>query len=198
MNSKPEKDRGRYWAGIIYPGDSCPDDWQERMRLSGLQILVSPLHDLDIADSHSGELKKPHHHVLAMWGNTTTRRNAQRFFAQFGGPKTLLRLESPRGYARYLIHMDDPDKAQYSPDDILAFNGADWTTLALSQSTQSEAMSVVKVVEEQEPLGYFDLLKLCEQEHQELVGYATRQTVFCREVIWSYWHGYKNREGGRS
>lgn len=38
-------EKGRYWAGLIYPGDSCPEDWQERMQLSNLQILVSPLHD---------------------------------------------------------------------------------------------------------------------------------------------------------
>lgn len=34
-------EKGRYWAGLIYPGDSAPDNWQELMQLSGLQILVS-------------------------------------------------------------------------------------------------------------------------------------------------------------
>lgn len=90
-------EKGRYWAGLIYPGDSAPDNWQELMQLSGLQILVSPLHDQDIANVRTGELKKPHRHVIAMWTNTTTRRNAQRFFEQFNGPKTIIRLESPRG-----------------------------------------------------------------------------------------------------
>ena len=80
-------EKGRYWAGLIYPGDSAPDNWQELMQLSGLQILVSPLHDQDIADVKTGELKKPHRHVVAMWMNTTTHRNAQRFFEQFNGPR---------------------------------------------------------------------------------------------------------------
>ena len=48
-------EKGRYWAGLIYPGDSAPDNWQELMQLSGLQILVSPLHDQDIADVKTGE-----------------------------------------------------------------------------------------------------------------------------------------------
>ena len=96
------------------------------MKISGLEILVSPVHDQDIADIATGELKKPHRHVIAMWANTTTRQNAERFFEQFGGPKMILRLENPRGMARYLIHMDDPDKAPYSPEDVLEFNGADW------------------------------------------------------------------------
>ncbi len=108
-----QNEKGRYWAGLIYPGDSCPDDWQEAMQLSGLEILVSPLHDMDVADEKTGELKKPHRHVITMWRNTTTRRNAEKFFSQFGGPKTIIRLGSPRGMARYLIHLDNPEKRVY-------------------------------------------------------------------------------------
>lgn len=74
---KTTNEKGRYWAGLIYPGDSCPDDWEDRMKISGLEILVSPVHDQDIADIATGELKKPHRHVIAMWANTTTRQNAE-------------------------------------------------------------------------------------------------------------------------
>lgn len=179
--------KGRYWSGLVYP-DSCPADWEERMRLSGLQILVSPLHDSDVADEKTGELKKPHRHVIAMWSNTTTKASAEKFFAQFNGPAVVLRLESPRGMARYLIHLDDPQKAQYSREDIIEVNGADWRKLALTDGAKDEAMSIVKLVENEEPDGYFTLLKLCQENHKELLDFATRQVVFCREVIWSYWH----------
>lgn len=192
-----QNERGRYWAGLIYPGDSCPDDWQEAMQLSGLEILVSPLHDMDVADEKTGELKKPHRHVITMWRNTTTRRNAEKFFSQFGGPKTIIRLGSPRRMARYLIHLDNPEKTQYPPQDVIEINGADWAKLALTESTKGEAMAVVRIVEDEEPEGYFDLLKLCEAEHKEPVDFATRQAVFCREVIWSYWHRAKLVDGGR-
>lgn len=191
--SHDNNEKGRYWAGLIYPEDSCPDDWQETMRLSGLQILASPIHDSDIADARTGELKKAHRHVIAMWANTTTRRNAEKFFAQFGGPKTVIKLESPRGMARYLIHMDNPDKTQYAPEDVIAFNGADWAKLALTENAKGEAMAIVNLVEEREPRGYFELLSMCEVDHPELVDFATRQTVFCREVIWSFWHGIDRR-----
>ena len=81
-----------------------------------------------------------------MWMNTTTRRNAQRFFEQFNGPKTIIRLESPRGMARYLVHLDNPEKAQYSPEDVLAFNGADWQKIAIPDDDRQEAMSIVNLV----------------------------------------------------
>lgn len=185
--SKPNE-KGRSWAGLIYPGDSCPENWEELMRKSGLKILVSPLHDRDVKDKETGELKKPHRHVIAMWDNPTTRRNAETFFSRFNGPDVILRLENPRGMARYLIHLDDPDKALYEPEDVLEFNGADWKKIAIPEDDTSEAMSVVAIVEELEPHGYFDLLKFCEHERPDLLDFATRRTSYCKEVIWSYWH----------
>ncbi len=193
-------EKGRYWAGLIYPGDSCPEDWQERMQLSGLQILVSPLHDSDIADAKTGELKKSHRHVIAMWMNTTTRRNAKKFFAQFNGPETILRLENPRGMARYLIHLDNPKKAQYSPENVLEFNGADWRAIALPDDENVEAIAVKHIVADKGVTGYYDLIDICEQERPNLLGSITRWTSYCKEVIWSYWHcvGGENdvRRGG--
>ena len=190
---KPDpNEKGRYWAGLIYPGDSCPDDWQSIMKLSGLQILVSPLHDQDLVDGSDDELKKPHRHVIAIWRNTTTRRNAQKFFQQFNGPETILRLESPRGMARYLIHMDDPDKAQYRPEDVIEFNGADWAKLALDETGTSEAAAIMQLVEGYDVTGYFALLQLCQQQSSELFVFATNRPYFCKEVIWSYQHSANN------
>ena len=92
--------------------------------------------------------------------------------------------------ARYLIHMDDPDKAPYSPEDVFEFNGADWKKIALVEGNQSDAMSIVKMVEEENIHGYFDLLKACEADYPDLLEFATKQVTFCREVIWSYWNSY--------
>ena len=137
------------------------------MQMSGLQILVSPVHDKDIEDPKTGKLKKPHRHVVAMWTNTTTRRNATRFFEQFNGPKTILRVESPRGMARYLVHLDNPEKVQYLPEDVIEINGADWKKIALTDEERPEVMELLELIEEWE-------------------------TTYCREVIWSYWQ-FKER-----
>ena len=98
--------------------------------------------------------------------------------------------------ACYLTHMDNPEKTQYPLQDVLENNGTDWTGLSLTESTKDTTIAVVRVVENQEPAGYLNLLKLCEVEHKELLDFTTRQTVFCREVIWSYWHGARNRQMG--
>ena len=184
-------DKGRYWAGLIYP-DSCPDDWKATMQMSGLQILVSPVHDKDIEDPKTGKLKKPHRHVVAMWTNTTTRRNATRFFEQFNGPKTILRVESPRGMARYLVHLDNPEKVQYLPEDVIEITGADWKKIALTDEERPEVMELLELIEEWEVHGYFELLKLCELKKPKLLPVAAKATTYCREVIWSYWQ-FKER-----
>lgn len=189
--SKDEK--GRYWAGIIYP-DSCPEDWQEKMRMSGLEILVSPIHDRDIANPKTGELKKPHRHVIAMWRSTTTRKNAERFFEQFNGPRAILRLESPRGMARYLIHLDDPQKAQYDPDDVIEINDASWTKLAFSEHSDETVATVLDVVANDGISSYYDLLRTC-QANEQLFTFVWKQPVFCREVIWSFWHRVADGNG---
>lgn len=187
-NANDTKDRGRYWAGLIYPEDSCPENWEELMKLSGLKILVSPLHDQDIANIATGELKKPHRHVIAMWANITTRKNAEYFFSKFNGPQKILRLESPLGMARYLIHLDDPDKAQYSPEDILAFNGADWYEIANPEDPAQISIAIAHLIEENNIRGYYDLLMYCHNHHPNLVRFVSQRTNFCRELIWSYWH----------
>ena len=82
--------------------------------------------------------------------------------------------------ARYLIHLDNPEKAQYSPDDVLAFNGADWQKIAIPDDDKQEAMSIVNLVAENDIRGYYDLLKLCRTGAPRLAGLCHPQTVFCR------------------
>ncbi|WP_369522010.1 Rep family protein [Eggerthella lenta] len=36
--------------------------------------------------------------------------------------------------ARYLTHMDSPDKAQYDPEGVCEFGGADWRDLCATTS----------------------------------------------------------------
>lgn len=52
-----QNDKGRYWVGLIYPGIRCPDNCQEAIKLSGLEIPVSPLHGKDAANEKPESLK---------------------------------------------------------------------------------------------------------------------------------------------
>ena len=64
----------RNWAMVLYP-ESAPEDWRDQLRKTGLQCAVSPLHDKDT--NADGEPKKPHYHVILVYGSPTTYRNVE-------------------------------------------------------------------------------------------------------------------------
>ena len=65
----------------------------------------------------SGQKKKAHFHVLMDYGNTTTVRYWKKLLEGIPANDYAEITASPRGYFRYLIHADDPNKFQYDPSD---------------------------------------------------------------------------------
>lgn len=123
--------KSRAWLTIVYP-DSAPLGWWESLSERGLAAVRSPLHDRD-TNAGTGERKKPHYHVMLLWDGPTTRNNAEEYRELIGGVG-LLRAASVRGSARYFVHADNPEKAQYSPADVACIGGIDFETLTSSDS----------------------------------------------------------------
>ncbi len=135
----------RNWAFVLYP-ESAPPDWKEQLRLSGLMGAISPLHDKDI--DPTGEPKKPHYHIILIYGNTTTYSNVKAFTDKLNQPIPQA-LEQVRGYYRYLTHKDNPDKYQYSDSEIETFNGfniADFIEVTKSEVTamKNELLTLIR------------------------------------------------------
>lgn len=114
--------RTRNYVTIVYP-ESAPQDWQERLSAMHVEAFVSPLHDQDC--NPDGEPKKAHYHVMVKWSSVKTKEQALAAFEEIGGVGAEA-VSSTRGMARYLCHLDNPEKAQYSVDDVIAFGGADY------------------------------------------------------------------------
>lgn len=114
--------RTRNYATIVYP-ESAPANWQDILSMQFVPAFISPLHDKDI--SEVGEPKKAHFHVMIMFDNVKTIEQALDIFNKIGGCGCEV-VQSLRGYARYLIHIDYPDKAQYDPQSVRALCGADY------------------------------------------------------------------------
>lgn len=116
--------RARNYTALIYPDSkNTPDNWFEVLGELQLEFLISPLHDKDITDT--GENKKPHYHVILLFDTLKTRKQAEDVFSTVGGvipPKIKGRdmfvVSSIKSAARYLCHIDNPDKAQYNVDDV--------------------------------------------------------------------------------
>lgn len=127
MSEKNSRGRGRTrnFATVIYP-ESAPENWFEI--LSGLMIpaFISPLHDSDV--NPDGEIKKPHYHVMLMFDSVKTQEQAKVVFEQIGGVGSEI-VQSQRGYARYLCHLDNPEKYQYDQADVTCLCGADYSAV---------------------------------------------------------------------
>ena len=112
--------KSRYWSFIVYPESVC-DNWINDLTEKGCVFAVSPLHDKDI--NPTGELKKPHYHVLIQFDGPTTYKNVKENICDLIGATIPKNVISMRGYYRYLCHLDNPEKYQYDVNDIQTYGG---------------------------------------------------------------------------
>lgn len=118
------KGRSRIYATVVYP-ESAPADWKEILIHQFVPAYISPLHDKDV--NPTGEPKKPHYHVILEFGSVKTQEQAREVFETIGGVGCEP-VQSKRGYCRYLCHLDNPEKAQYSQNDVVCLCGADYAS----------------------------------------------------------------------
>ena len=122
MKNENTSKRYRNFATVVYP-ESAPEGWEDVLTMYHVPAFISPLHNNDF--NPTGEKKKEHYHVLVMFDSVKTREQALEVFIDIGGVGCEV-VNSIRGYARYLCHLDNPEKAQYSVDDVKALSGGDF------------------------------------------------------------------------
>lgn len=152
--------RTRNYATVIYP-DSAPEDWQEILVQHFIPAFISPLHDRDL--NPTGEVKKPHFHVVLLYDGPKTRDQAREVFESIGGVGCEV-VQSIRGYARYLCHLDNPEKAQYSPDDVRCICGSDYmATIGLAIDKYKAIREMVAFCRDNDIVAYDLLFEYAEE-----------------------------------
>lgn len=120
---------------VLYP-ESAPNDWREILTQTGLQCAISPLHDKDL--NPTGEPKKAHYHIIMCYSGPTSFNVVKALCDELRQPIPQA-LEQIRGYYRYLTHKDNPEKYQYSEEEITTVNGfniSDYVDLTKSEVTE--------------------------------------------------------------
>ena len=158
MSERKTTSRTRNFATVVYP-ESAPSNWLDILAEQFVPAFVSPLHDKDI--NPTGEAKKPHYHVIIMFDGVKTREQPENIFSKINGVGCEV-IQSIRGYARYLCHLDNPDKAQYKQDEVICFCGADYvSTIGLAIDKYKSIGEMVDFCEEYNIISYSELLKYC-------------------------------------
>jgi len=179
----------RNWAFIIYP-DSAPANWIDILQKTGLQCVISPLHDCD--SNADGELKKAHYHVIACYSGPTSFNVVKSLTDSLNAPIPQ-HLEQVKGYYRYLTHKDNPEKAQYKDSDIKTING--FNIFDFAELTRNEIAQIkkklIKLIKQDGIIEYCDLLdSLIESESMSEFEVASNNTMFFNTYISSL--RYKN------
>lgn len=125
MENKNKDKRVRSWATVLYP-ESAIDGWKNILAEQCVPCFVSPLHDCDV--NADGEIKKEHYHILFVFDGKKSFSQVEEI-CNLIGSVGLEAVNSTRAYARYLCHLDNPDKHQYLPDDVLQFGGSDYISI---------------------------------------------------------------------
>lgn len=150
--------RTRNFATIVYP-ESAPDNWLDILRDSCLNIFISPLHDSDI--NPDGEIKKPHYHVLVMYDSMKSQKQFLEFAETFGGVGQE-KVNSTRGYARYLCHLDNPEKHRYSENDVIVIGATDYLSIiSLPTDKYENIREMIDFIKENNISVFSDLLEYC-------------------------------------
>lgn len=116
--------RSRNWTFIVYP-ESAPELWMDILDNEMIQFAVSPLHDLDV--NPDGEVKKAHYHVVVAFDGNKSYTQICELSSLVNGTNPQV-VKNMRAMLRYFLHLDNPEKTQYSGLDINLFGGFDLQT----------------------------------------------------------------------
>lgn len=158
--------RSRNWAFVAYP-DSLPTNWLSVLDDMHISALVSPLHDKDI--NADGTPKKPHYHILVMFEGNKTFQQVKDLCSNLLNATIPISIQSSKAYARYLIHMDNPEKVQYKRTEIKSFGGADVDRLLCSTvGNRHECLREMrKYIREHQIYSFSDFLDYCDDNRPD-------------------------------
>lgn len=184
--------KGRNWAFVMYP-ESMPEDWFDRLQMTGLPFAISPLHDKDL--NPTGEPKKPHYHVICYYENSTTAKAVKELVCDLVNATIPIKLESMQGMYRYHIHQDNPEKYQYDDRDRTFINGFDTNRVnSLTYTEVSKLMiEIQKLIQTEHIVEYADLMDiLLDNDLYQMWDVARNNTMFLSSYIGS--RRYKTKQ----
>lgn len=159
-----EKDtRTRNWTFVLYP-ESAPEQWRDVLDELHTEWIESPLHEFDT--NPTGEIKKAHYHILVMFGGVKSFEQVQECIAPLNCPIPQ-RCHNVRSMVRYMAHLDNPEKHQYSPGMIIGHGGVDPADYMRPSAAQRYDLirEMCKYIGENHICEFQDLMDYCMQEH---------------------------------
>ncbi|SCC42448.1 Plasmid replication protein, partial [Kosakonia oryzendophytica] len=191
IEKKKKLVKGRDWTFIVYP-ESAPENWRDILNQTHLEWVESPLHNKDV--NSDGSKKKAHWHILLRFSGPVTIKRINDIIEPLNTPIPQ-KVGSAKGMVRYFAHMDNPEKYQYSIEDIRAHNGADIADFfKLSSSQNLHAMKqIFQFIKAKEIDNYIDFLNFClEQGNDDWFDIAiNHNTLAINKMLDAMWQKHQ-------
>lgn len=152
------EERQRNFCFELYPESMDPDAF-EKLEDLHVPMFISPLHNMD--KTPDGEIKKPHYHVMVLCEGKKSKSQRNEIIKCVKGvaPDGGYIPPSVRGYARYLCHLDNKDKAQYDTDLVIQLSGANYqNVISLTEDKYKAVTEMKNWCKENDIFYYSDLL----------------------------------------
>ena len=173
-NTNNSTNRTRNYACIVYP-ESAPENWRDIVAALHIPILISPLHDRDTMPD--GSPKKEHYHLIALFQSVKSRRQAEEIFKSFSGIGAEA-VNCVTAYARYLVHLDNPEKAQYSKEDVVALSGANFEAVSYIPDDDLKIIQdMIRFIRDNQIISFSRFVDLCTDNNPEWLKILTVKKV---------------------
>ena len=177
-------ERSTTWTFLSYP-DSAPSNWVNILKKLHVPLVISPLHDKDVKDETTGELKKPHYHCIVRFRSKKSFSQIKEAICdKINSPIPQPVVDFPM-MVRYLVHLDDPDKYQYDKEDIKVYGNIDVNEYIYSKKEYQIEMlkDNLEYCEKYDIQEYSTIVNYAKDEHPSWFPYVTK--VF-RAAVDSY------------
>lgn len=175
----------RIFSTVLYPENI--DNIDECCGKLGVPCSLSPLHNKDLKDSETDELKKAHYHLVVYFKGKTTPFSFYTALVGAFGEKAFSTFEIGRdlGYLIcYHCHLNDLDKYQYDVNEIKDFNGFS-SKKYLSEcggDVVENYYKIKKIIKEHNFIFFNDLDDYLEENEPILHSAFIRDRVLSRQI----------------
>lgn len=157
--------KARSFAFVLYK-DSCIENWKEEIENLHVKAIWI-YHDKDV--TKEGEPKKPHYHVMVIWDGPISVATARNIAKHFGAANEYVELvKCKSAYARYMCHLDQPNKYQYGIELLQELGGVNKMDL-IGEEKESKveiAREVLSFCRENKVWYYCDIIDYCFENNE--------------------------------
>lgn len=171
----------RNWKFVVWQESAFPD-FEKRLEASFMKVNYL-LHDKDIDED--GELKKPHWDgVILLDGPIPYPKMFEIMKGIAGdGINTIQECIQTSGALEYICHLNNPEKYQYDPKDVISINGANYIRdIIRYQQPEKYDDEIIKFIEINNITQYRDLVAVSKFLYTNWYKSVSTRTLF--------WKGY--------